>query len=195
MRLRSSELFRKSRSIRRPPFQPHLDLERLEDRTLMTVQPPTLAPSTQSLPVELPPGSGTLPTLGTQTGSNPTSPVTITEVQDALNKKHQVREIIFTFSGSVNATEAGETAIYRLATPGKKGSYTAKNAGIVKLRSAVYTGSTDTVVLTPKKPFVLTKPVQLQINGSAPSGLQDSAGQFIGGDAITILAKKDVTMQ
>ena len=107
------------------------------------------------------------------------------------------------FSGAVNASEADQTTgIYRLATPGKKGSYTAKNAGIINLRSAVYARSTNMVVLTPKKPFALTKPVQLQINGLAPSVLQDSYGRLIdgdhngtaGGNAIAILAKKSVVI-
>jgi hypothetical protein len=87
-------------------------------------------------------------------------------------------------------------------TPGRKGSYTAKNAGIINLRSAVYTRSTNTVALTPKKPFALSKPVQLQVNGLAPSGLQDSYGRLIdgdhngtaGGNAIAILSKKGATV-
>src|SRR5262249_33814777 len=39
-----------------------------------------------------------------------------------------------------------------------------------------------TVTLTPRKPFKLSKPVQLRINGLAPSGMQDSSGRFIDGD-------------
>jgi len=120
-----------------------------------------------------------------------------------MNKKHQVTEVLVTFSGAVNASEPDQTTgIYRLATPGKKGSYTAKNAGIIKLRSALYNQSTNMVVLTPKKPFALTKPVQLQIDGLAPSGLQDSYGRLIdgdhngtaGGNAIAILGKKGVAV-
>ena len=111
-------------------------------------------------------------------------------------------EVIVTFSGAVNATEADEAAIYRLATAGKKGSFTAKNAGTINLRSAVYNRSTNTVALTPKKPFALTKPVQLLVDGLAPSGLQDSYGRLIdgndngtaGGDAIATLGKKGVTI-
>jgi len=74
--------------------------------------------------------------------------------------------------------------------------------GDIDLRSAVYSPSTNMVALTPKKPFALTKPVQLQINGSAPLGLQDSYGRLIdgdhngtaGGNAIAILSKKGVTV-
>lgn len=128
--------------------------------------------------------------------------VTMTSVVDKTNKKHQVTEIVVTFSGAVNAAEADSINTYRLATPGKKGSYTAKNAGIIKLKSAVYNGSSDLVALTPKKPFALTKPVQLLVYGSGASGLQDAEGRLIdgdhngtaGGNAIAILSKKSVTI-
>ncbi len=86
-----------------------------------------------------------------------------------------------TFSGVVNAAEADNPAIYRLTLPGKKGSYTAKNAKAIKLRSADYDADDDTVTLIPTKPFALTKPVQLVIDGLPPSGLQDGSGRFIDG--------------
>ena len=54
--------------------------------------------------------------------------------------------------------------------------------------------------LITKKPFALTKPVQLLVNGLAPSGLEDSYGRLIdgdhngqaGGNAIAILSNKGV---
>ena len=62
--------------------------------------------------------------------------VTMTNVQLVLNKRHLVTQIVVTFSGAVNVTEADSVATYRLATAGKKGSFDAKNAGIIKLKSA-----------------------------------------------------------
>jgi hypothetical protein len=58
------------------------------------------------------------------------------------------------------------------------------------------------VVLTPKKPFSLTKPVQLSIRGTATGGLQDSVGQFIdgdhngtaGGNAVAVIRKGGVML-
>ena len=64
--------------------------------------------------------------------------VTTTRVQEVLNKKHQLTEVIITFSGAVNSAEAGNTGIYRLATAGKHGSYTAKNAVVIMLKKASY---------------------------------------------------------
>jgi len=112
----------------------------------------------------------------------PPPPVTLTLVRPVSNKTHLVTEILVTFSGAVNASEAQQTGIYRLVTPGKNGSFTAKNAGRIKLRSAVYNAASDTVTLTPKKAFSLSKPVELTINGNPPSGLQDTFGRLIDGD-------------
>jgi RHS repeat-associated protein len=128
--------------------------------------------------------------------------VTMTGVHEVMNKKHQVTEVLVTFSGALNPTEAAGTTIYRLATAGKKGSYTAKNAGVIKIKKAVYTASSDSVALTARKPFTLAKPVQLQITGTPPAGLQDAEGRYIdgadngtsGSNAIAILSKRGVTI-
>ena len=93
-----------------------------------------------------------------------------------------VTQVTVDFSGAVNAAEADSVGTYRLAMPGKKGSFTAKNAKVIKLNSAAYIASLNEVTLTPKKPFALTKPVQVQVNGSPPSGLQDSEGRLIDGN-------------
>jgi hypothetical protein len=61
----------------------------------------------------------------------------------------------------------------------------------------VYNSATDSVTLTPKKAFALTKPVQLVVNGVPPWGLQDTYGRLIdganngqpGGNAIAILSR------
>ncbi len=127
--------------------------------------------------------------------------VTVINVIDKLNKKHQVTEVDVSFSGAVNSTEADSLATYRLATPGKKNSYTAKNAGIIKLKKAVYTASNNTVALTPKKPFALTKPVQVLVYGTGPNALQDTDGRDIdgddngspGGNGIAIIEKNGIT--
>jgi hypothetical protein len=151
------------------------------------------------------------PAMGTlvihDNNPKPPSPpplVTITKVVDKTNKKHQVIEVDVDFSGPVNAAEADSLSIYRLATPGKHNSYTAKNARIIRLKSATYAsmGGMSAVALIPKKPFVLTKPVQLLINGSFPAGLQDAEGRLIdgdgngtaGGNAVVVISKKSVTI-
>ena len=82
-----------------------------------------------------------------------------------------VTQIDVTFSGPVNATEAGNRRLYHLT-----------GGGGVTLQSASYSATTQTVTLTPRKPFALRgRGLQLSINGTSPSGLQDVAGRFIDG--------------
>jgi cyclophilin family peptidyl-prolyl cis-trans isomerase len=135
--------------------------------------------------------------------SPPPPLVTVVDVQDVMNKRHQVTEIGVNFSGAVNADQAQETGLYRLAMPGSKGSFTAKNARTIKLKSAVYNSVDDSVILIPEKPFALTKKVQLLVDGLPPTGLQDSEGRLIdgnhdgqaGGNAIAILSRSGVSSQ
>ena len=128
--------------------------------------------------------------------------MTLSNVQVVKNKKHLVTEILVGFSGALNAAEAQELGIYRLTTAGKHGSFTAKNARIIKLKSAIYNAANDTVALFSKKPFALTKKVQLQVDGVPPSGLEDSFGRLIdgdhngqaGGNAVVILSNGGVSL-
>ena len=111
-------------------------------------------------------------------------------------------EIVVDFSGPVNAAQADNVATYRLTTANGKGSFTAKNSPVLKLRSAVFNPANDTVTITPKKAFALTKAVELTINGTAPSGLQDSTGQLIdgadngtaGSNAVALIRRTGVTL-
>jgi hypothetical protein len=126
--------------------------------------------------------------------------VTMSNVQEVFNKKHQVTQIIVDFSGPVNAGQADAVATYHLTTAGKHGSFTAKNARTIALASAVYNVSTDSVTLVARKPFGLTKPVQLRVAGLLPSGLTDVLGRLIdgnhdgqaGGDAVAVLSRPSV---
>jgi hypothetical protein len=82
----------------------------------------------------------------------------------------QVTQVIITFSNVVNANEADSTGNYQLKTPGKRDSYTAKNAKIIALEGASLSSTGTTITLTPKKPFALTKPVQLVVHDSPRLG-------------------------
>ena len=125
--------------------------------------------------------AGNIGTGATSTSFTVQPLVSVGNVSIVQNKKHQVTGIVLTYTGTLNAGEAASTATYRLATAGKKGSFTAKNAAVLKLKSAAYNESNNTVTLTPLKPFTLSKPVQLRVYGSGSSALQDSLGRFIDG--------------
>ena len=134
----------------------------------------------------------------------PTPPpfVTLSEIELMKNHKQQVVQVIVYFSGPLDTAEADNKTIYRLATPGRHGSYTARNAGIIHVRMAAYRAAGYSVTLKPATPFSLKKPVQLLIHGVAPGGLEDSLGRYIdgadnghpGSDAIAILSRSGVVL-
>lgn len=101
----------------------------------------------------------------------------------------------------MNATEAQAIATYELVAAGKGGSFTAKTAKAIKIKSASYNAATHQVILTPS-PFTLSQPVELVVNGSGPHGLKDAEGRYIDGadngaagtNAVAILKKGGVTM-
>jgi trimeric autotransporter adhesin len=93
-------------------------------------------------------------------------------------KKHKLTQIEVFFSGVVNPAEVKATSLYALVTPGKKNSFTAKNAGKIKVKTAKFVPSANEVILTPKTAIAATTPVQLTIKGT----LQDSLGRLIDGD-------------
>jgi hypothetical protein len=113
--------------------------------------------------------------------STSSSLVTLAGVQLVMNHRHRVTEILVGFSNGVNVSEAQNLNTYTLTRAGKRGSFTAKNARLIRLKSAVYSGTNATVTLKPRSPFALTKSVQLVVVGVGPSGLQDSQGNLIDG--------------
>jgi cyclophilin family peptidyl-prolyl cis-trans isomerase len=130
--------------------------------------------------------------------------VSVQNVTLATNKRHMVTQIDVTFSGQVNATEADKTKAYHLAFPNRHGSFTAANAGAVKLRSAKYNTATDSVSLVLRKPLALkAKALELLIDGTAPSGLQDIVGRYLdgadngqaGSNAVVSISKSGVTIE
>jgi hypothetical protein len=120
----------------------------------------------------------------------------MTNDQLVLNNKHRLTEIIVSFNGAVDATEADSLATYQLTAAGRKGSFTARNAKHINLRSAVYDAANNTVTLTPRKAFSPSKPVLLVIDGAPPSGLLDTFGRFIDGgkNAEAVLRRTGVTI-
>jgi cyclophilin family peptidyl-prolyl cis-trans isomerase len=128
--------------------------------------------------------------------------VTVTGVQEFLNKRKQLAMIVVRFSGPVNSFVAGYTQTYRLALPGSHGSYTARNAPVIQVTKAVYNAHDNTVSLQLRTPFVLGGKAQLQVSGLPPRGLTDGVGRLIdgdhngtpGGNAIAYLTRSGVTL-
>jgi hypothetical protein len=76
--------------------------------------------------------------------------------------------------------------MYELVAVGKGGSFTAKNAKVIKIKSAVYNAASHQVILTPA-PFALSQPVELVVSGRLINGKA-------GSNAVAILKKGGVTM-
>ncbi len=108
--------------------------------------------------------------------------VTVDQVQPVMNANGQVIEILVGFSGGVNATQAQKKSTYRITLAGKGGSFRARNARVIKLRSAVYKATSDMVDLDLKGQVALGEPLQLVVDGVGPSGLHDSDGRLIDGN-------------
>ena len=142
-------------------------------------------------------GPGT-PTAPTPVPPTPVPVVTISSVQQVLKIKNRrvVTQVLITFSGAINAGEAHLLRFYRLTVAGKDGSFTARNARAVPLKSAVYDTANKSVTLTSSEPFSLAKPLQLIIFGKPPSGLKDDLSRFIDGgtNVVAILSRSGVTI-
>jgi len=146
--------------------------------------------------------SGMAGTITVSAGPAASPLVMMHQVQLVTGSKRKVSQIIVNFNGGLNAGEAGNVSFYRLATAGKKGSFDAKNSKLIRLSSVAYDGVNNKVTLLAKKPFALSKAVQLRVNGLAPSGLHDSQGRLIdgdhdgqpGGNAIAVITKQGVTL-
>ncbi len=162
---------------------------------------PTPTPTPSPTPAPTPMPSPTPAPVATSTPA-PAPPVTVVSIQEVKNKKHLVTEIVVDFSGPINAAQADNVANFRLAMANGKGIFTAKNSPVMKLRSAALNPANDTVTLIPAKAIAVTKPLQLTINGTAPSGLQDTSGQLIdgddngvaGGNAVVMIRRTGVTI-
>jgi cyclophilin family peptidyl-prolyl cis-trans isomerase len=109
----------------------------------------------------------------------------VVNVQSAslgTNKRGMVTQLDVTFSGQVNATQADKTKIYRIGYPNRAGVLAARASGSVRVRSAKYDTATDSVTLTLGKPLALkARALDLVIDGTSPSGLEDVVGRFIDG--------------
>jgi hypothetical protein len=148
------------------------------------------------------PSPSPIPTPSPSPSQSPAPPITVVGVQDVTNKKHTVTEVVVDLSGAANSAQANNVATYRLTAANATGSFTARNSPVLGLRSAMFNPANDTITLIPRKAISLARPVELTINGSSPSGLQDGSGQLIdgngdgvaGGNAVVRISRAGATM-
>jgi hypothetical protein len=143
-------------------------LDALEDRALLSYQP-SLTTILSVAPTRIPPPV-----------AHPA--VTWSIVFVWTNRNQQVGDVEVLFSGALRSAQASKVGLYRLSFPDRRGSFNAPNAKVIPLRSAQYEAASDSVTLTPRKPFDLTKVFQLRIDGRTGSGLEDASGLLIDGN-------------
>ncbi len=152
---------------------------------------------------------GTNATLGSQSTAtlviqSPNQPppapplVTLQSINLVTNKKHQVKQIQVDWSGALNGSQAMSTALYELIVANKAGQFIPKKKNLIKVKKAVY--SSDVVTLTLKTPTRISKAIELIVQGTSPSGLQDAEGRLIdganngaaGSNAVAVISKGGV---
>ncbi len=123
-------------------------------------------------------------------------PVTVTTGKGKHAKKMRETGLELTFSGAING--AGNLAAYHVFAGKTKRRITTFNTP-VRLSSAVYNPGALTVTLTPKSPFDLSQPEQLQVTAAL---LTDTFGRELdgqddgmpGGNFIATFSRKGVQM-
>jgi hypothetical protein len=118
----------------------------------------------------------------------PTSSATVQSVQVErikIGKRKTSQAIVVQYSGALNPGAAGNVASYRLVSAGKDRQFGTRDDRPVRLAAATYSATAHTVTLLPRKPLVLSPPLQLQISGAALTG---PAGSFT-----AILGKRGTT--
>ncbi len=178
---------------RRSRAHRYIGVEELEGRALMAAIDAGGGISSMA-------AGSTTPAPTSTSSSSP--PVTVVGVQAVKNRKHRVTELLVDFSGPLNAARADDVNAFRLATANGRGSFTARNSPVTRLRSAVFNPANDTVTLTPRKAIGLIKPVQLTIDGTSARGLEDSTGRLIdgsgngvaGSNAIAVIRRTGVAL-
>ncbi len=110
--------------------------------------------------------------------TTPTPLGPLTSVNSTTSNKQQVTAVSLTFDVSIDSSAASSPATYQLVKQGKHGLFIDKGKAKIKIKSVSYDPSNQTVTLIPRKPFVLSKPVEVADRGQA------------GGDPVTSPARR-----
>jgi hypothetical protein len=133
---------------------------------------------------------------------NDAAPVAVQSVQlqkVAAGKHKTSLAIVVQFTGALNPAAAGNLAGYSLVSAGKDKTFGTKDDKPVPLASATYNPAANTVTLIPRKPLVLSPPLQLHLIAQT---LTDMLGRPLdrnhdgqpGGDFTATLGKQGITI-
>jgi len=135
------------------------------------------------------PGQGILGTPSTATLTiqvvNPNfTPLTVTNVQ-WTGTAQNIREIFVTFNKPLIASTATDPLNYTLINLGSDEKYGSLDNTAVQLDAPTYSQSIWTVTLTPTQPLSANQFFHLEINGTAPGGVEDVGANLLSGNGST----------
>jgi hypothetical protein len=94
----------------------------------------------------------------------------------------QTTHLLVTFDSVFDLSRADASTNYVLLAPGPDGRFGTRDDRTIRIKSAIYDASTNTVTLTPSRRLNLHRRYELIVNGSTPTGITDTAGNLLDGD-------------
>ncbi len=126
------------------------------------------------------------------TSSGPLSPITTPSFNvntmltppvvlstQAIKKNGALREIIVTYSSSMNTASTLDLNDYVLENAGPNHIFGGRSVRVMRWKTVSYDPSHDSVTLVLKKPDSLKNSLRLTINAQPPSGVQATSGEFL----------------
>jgi hypothetical protein len=109
-------------------------------------------------------------------------PATVLGVQEKL-RKGSIQQLIVSFSDALDPASAQNAAAYWLVLPGRDHRFGTRDDRRIRVRAAVYSGSTHTVTLTPRARLASRTVFQVVVSGSTTgAAVRDIWGRPIDGN-------------
>ncbi len=112
--------------------------------------------------------------------SQATSAPQITKVE-RTGRGYQPTHLVLTFNQALDPTTAQNIGNYTLTTAGRDHRFGTRDDGLIRLQTAVYDATAQTVTLTSVHPYSLHLLTRLTVNGQAPSGVTGANGMLLDG--------------
>jgi len=145
-----------------------------------------------NLQTTIPPGEPGQAILGTPSTATLTiqdidpnfTPLTVTNLQ-WTGTVQNIREIFVTFNKPLIVSTATNPLNYTLINLGPDSKFGSLDNTVVPLETPTYTPSIFTVTLTPTQPLTANQFFHLEINATAPGGVEDAGGNLLSGNGST----------
>ena len=108
---------------------------------------------------------------------------TVSGTPQITKKKGALSKITLTFSESMNPSSVTNISNYIFLDAGSTHIFGGKGNHLVKIASATYSSSHDSVTLVLKKPDSLKDSIRLTVSAQPPSGLKSAGGELLNASA------------